>query len=156
MYKNLLAVFMVSFFLLVGFSFNPIDINVDEIMVNTEEVPVKSDIVTQDTRNNNSDSAIMEGVNAVLATIEALKDVLEESPDESKEIIKLGKKLDEDWELIEKKVEDAYPEDYTTIEESLYPLIDAVQSEKPNNDVLKKLIAEVNDKLFKFKEKISV
>ncbi|WP_117169596.1 hypothetical protein [Paraliobacillus sediminis] len=155
MYKKLLAVFLVSFFILAGFSFIPTDINVDEIIVYTEEVTVNSEVFLQDTQNNSSDATIMEGVNTVLATIEALKDVVEQSPDESKEIIKRGKKLDEDWELIEKKVEDAYPEDYTNIEESLYPLIDAAQSEKPNNDVLKKLITEVNDKLFKFKEKIS-
>lgn len=155
MNKNSLAIFLVSFFILAGFSFIPIDINVDEIMVNTEEVPVNSDILTQDTQINSSDSTIMEGVNTVLATIEVLKDAVEQSPDDSKEIIKLGKKLDEDWDLIEKKVEDVYPMDYTDIEESLYPLIDETQSEQPNNDVLKKLIAEVNDKLFKFKEKIS-
>ncbi|WP_112180960.1 MULTISPECIES: hypothetical protein [Paraliobacillus] len=155
MRKLLFVLSIIAFFTLTGFSSNTTDINVDDIIVNKEEVQVNSNIFMQDRINNSSDTTIMEGVNTVLATIEALKYTAVHSPNDSAKIIKIGKKLKEDWELIEEKVEAAYPEDYTNIEESFYPLIEETQHDKPDTDVLMKLTAEVNDKLFKFKEKIS-
>ncbi|MBM7570799.1 hypothetical protein [Aquibacillus albus] len=99
-----------------------------------------------------ADPDIIKGVEKVLATVHELKDVLEKSPKDSKKIHKLGKKISEQWDVIEKKVEKKYPEAYVDIEKSLYPLIGFSKEEDPSVEKLQELIKQVDKKLERFKK----
>ena len=98
---------------------------------------------------------IPEGVDIVVATIEELKGAIKLDPKNTEKLNKLSNKLNEKWDLIEKKVEDQYPEDYKNIERSLYPLIGEANKKSPDTEKIKKLIPETIDKLIKFKEKVT-
>ncbi|MDL4843073.1 hypothetical protein [Aquibacillus rhizosphaerae] len=100
-------------------------------------------------------TSLEKGTTIVLATINELHNVVERSPENTKKINTFGKVLDENWDLIEKKVEKKYPEDYKNIEESLYPLIGEAQKEKPDLTKLTQLIKETSAKLLTFKDKVS-
>ncbi|SEA85169.1 hypothetical protein SAMN05421743_109105 [Thalassobacillus cyri] len=94
------------------------------------------------------------GVDVVLATVEDLNTTVGKSSEDTAKINEIGKTLEEDWDRIEKKVEENYKEDYKNIEESLYPLIDEAQADKPDTDKIKDLAKETKDKLEQFKNKL--
>lgn len=146
---------LISFLILSGFSSIQTEINVDEVMINTELISAKSIVSMQESVSSSEETEIIEGVNTVLSTVNSLQSMIANSPDEIQKINEFGMKLDDDWDMIEKRVEEQFPKDYKIIEESLYPLIDEAKSVKPEIDQLKKLIDEVNGKLVKFKDKIS-
>ena len=98
---------------------------------------------------------IPEGVDIVVATIEELKGAIKLDPKNTEKLNKLSNKLNEKWDLIEKKVEDQYPEDYKNIERSLYPLIGEANKKSPDTDKINQLIPETTDKFIKFKEKVT-
>ncbi|MCT2537712.1 hypothetical protein NC661_11230 [Aquibacillus koreensis] len=98
---------------------------------------------------------LSKGIAIVLATIDELKSLVEQNPDNARKINTFGKVLDENWDLIEKKVEKKYPEDYKDIEESLYPLIGEAQKDKPNIEELNKLIKDTYKKLEAFRAKVA-
>ena len=149
--RKLTFVFLLTAFLVLGgFSSSQSGISINEVVINTAESSVELEVA-----NESTDIKIIEGVDTVLKTVEALQFIVEHSPEEAEKLNKLGEKLDEDWDLIEEKVEKQFPKDYENIEESLYPLIDKAQSETPNIDELKRLMEEVNMKLSIFKEKIT-
>ncbi|SDJ80231.1 hypothetical protein [Sediminibacillus albus] len=102
-----------------------------------------------------SEHEIAAGVDTVLATLEDLNDTITSSPDDTAEINQLGKTLSEDWDVIEKQVEENFPDDYKNIEDSLYPLIAYAQKGQPDTKQIKQLIPQVKDKLTAFKEKLS-
>ncbi|TCP21068.1 putative lipoprotein with Yx(FWY)xxD motif [Scopulibacillus darangshiensis] len=95
------------------------------------------------------------GTDTVLADTANLKKTVEQSSKDTASINNAGKKLGEDWDAIEKKVEEKYPKDYENIEDSLYPLLAEAAKEQPDEDKMKKLIADVTNKLNSFKEKVS-
>jgi len=104
---------------------------------------------------NNQEVTIPEGVDTVLARIEEVKGAVKIDPQNTSKLNQLGKKLDEDWDLIEKQVEKQYPKDYKNIEDSLYPLINEAKKQNPSTKKLNALIPETTDKLIQFKEKVS-
>lgn len=103
----------------------------------------------------NSDKKIVKGVDVVLTTVKDFKELLENSPKERKKIHQFGKKISEQWDVIEKQVEAKYPTDYQNIEESLYPLIALSQEEEPYVKKILELSDQVIEKLALFKGKIS-
>lgn len=95
------------------------------------------------------------GIEEVLTSLQELKDTAESSPDDTEKLNSKGKTLSENWEPIEKNVEERNPGAYENIEKSLYPLISEAQKEKPDNNKVKQLIDETTEKLNQFKDKIS-
>ncbi|GGM37423.1 hypothetical protein GCM10011351_24550 [Paraliobacillus quinghaiensis] len=149
MHKFMFVFLLSALFVLGGFSSSSGEI-VKEIEINNGDNSV--DLVTS---NEKSDMKIIEGVDTVLKSVGALQFTVNNSPEAIEKLNKLGEKLDDDWDIIEEKVEKQFPKDYKNIEDSLYPLIDQAQSDKPNIEEIKQLIKDVNVKLNKFKEKIS-
>lgn len=129
--------------------------NANESINQSKEHPAEEVSVYQDEKDNTSKTDLATGTSTVLATVEKLKNTIENSPDDINKINELGKDLSENWDLIEKKVEKRYPKDYKDIEESLYPLIAFAQNDSPDIEKMKQLIKEVNDKLTSFKQKVS-
>ncbi|MBP1949758.1 hypothetical protein [Virgibacillus litoralis] len=98
---------------------------------------------------------ILRGTNEVITTTEELKELIESDENNSTEINQLGEEIEKRWDRIEKKVEMDYPEDYTHIEESLYPLIAMAKRETPNKKQLHEFSNETLEKLENFNKKIN-
>ncbi|PAQ14166.1 hypothetical protein CD798_11605 [Bacillaceae bacterium SAOS 7] len=96
------------------------------------------------------------GVDKVLTSLEDLSTVVKQSPNETKKIQSSGEQLAENWDEIEKRVEEAFPEDYKNIEESLYPLISEAKKETPNVQKIKPLMTDTKKKITEFKEKLEI
>ncbi|GAA0438628.1 hypothetical protein GCM10008983_14380 [Lentibacillus halophilus] len=99
-------------------------------------------------------TSLKKGIDDVLASLEALNNTSEASANDVDKVNSKGKDLSESWEPIEKKVEKRDAEAYETIEESLYPLIDEAQKDKPDIEKVKKLTEETKRKLTEFQEKL--
>ncbi|MFG6119794.1 hypothetical protein [Thalassobacillus sp. B23F22_16] len=118
----------------------------------------ESDQAEEEAKESSGDTSdaidLKDGVDLVIGTVEELNTTVEESPDDTAKINETGKTLEEDWDRIEKQVEENYEEDYKNIEESLYPLIDEAQSDEPDTDKIKELTQETQHKLEEFKNKL--
>ncbi|OKL35689.1 hypothetical protein [Domibacillus mangrovi] len=82
----------------------------------------------------------------VIGTLKQLK-ANAEAPDSAGEIQETGKVLEEHWDLVEKEIEEQYPDDYKKIEDSLYPLITEAKKDKPDIEKMKTFIDEANGKI---------
>lgn len=109
----------------------------------------------QPVRDNQTDAIeehardMPEKLDNVVGTLKELKANVE-TPDSAEEIQETAKVLEEHWDLVEKEVEEQYPDDYENIEESLYPLIAEAKKEEPDVEKMKTLIDETNGKLTEF------
>ncbi|KON87815.1 hypothetical protein AF332_13910 [Sporosarcina globispora] len=108
---------------------------------------------------NNSDGQMAEellnGSDEVMAVLDDLQANLENKAENSELIQKTGKDLEENWDEIEKKVEENFPEDYESIEESLYPLISESQKDQGDSAKMKELVIQTKEKLESFNEKLA-
>ncbi|MEM1504733.1 hypothetical protein RG959_15075 [Domibacillus sp. 8LH] len=77
------------------------------------------------------------------------------SSESGEELQKAGESLEEHWDLAEAEVEEQYPEEYTAIEKSLYPLIAEAQKDSPDLQKMKPWVKDANDKLTALLEKAS-
>ncbi|TKD72342.1 hypothetical protein [Pseudalkalibacillus hwajinpoensis] len=96
-----------------------------------------------------------EGIDTVLTNLEELKSTLENASDDYGKINELGMSIDSSWDEIETQIEENYPDDYKTIEESLYPLIDESKKDEPDSAKMNELLDETMKKLNEFKEKMA-
>ncbi len=119
----------------------------------TEEAPAEEEQAEQPSGNgeNVESGSLEEGVENVRASVEDLGAAVTTSPERIKE---QGKTVEEEWDSIEKQVEEKYPDEYSKIEESLYPLIDEAKKESPDNEKITKLVDETTTKLEEFKKKV--
>ncbi|MGP4108877.1 hypothetical protein [Virgibacillus sp. L01] len=99
------------------------------------------------------DSELANGTDTVINSVEQLDASLEDSADVST-INEKGKTLEEDWDKIEKKVEKQFPDQYTKIEESLYPLIDEAKKDKPDLEKMKEWTQSTLESLNELKQNI--
>jgi iron uptake system EfeUOB component EfeO/EfeM len=100
-------------------------------------------------------SALINGLDKVLYSVEELKNTVNEEPNNTRKINEMGLNLEANWDVIEKEVEELDKESYVNIEKSLYPLIAEAKNNKPNVNNIKKLITETTEKLNNFKETLS-
>ncbi|GAA0595115.1 hypothetical protein GCM10009001_09050 [Virgibacillus siamensis] len=114
-----------------------------------------SESSSEENEQKSNQASLDKGIEKVLTSLQELKDSIETSPDDTEKINSKGKSLSENWEPVEKKVEERNPDAYENIEESLYPLISEAQKEKPDTNKVTKLIEETTKKLNQFKDKIS-
>ncbi|OAH52550.1 MULTISPECIES: hypothetical protein [Bacillaceae] len=112
----------------------------------------------QPVRDNQTDTieeharTMPEKLDNVVGTLKELKASIED-PDNVREIQQAGTVLEEHWDLVEKEIEEQYPDDYENIEESLYPLIAEAKKDEPDVEKMKTLIDETNGKITEFLEK---
>ncbi|WP_077324421.1 hypothetical protein [Virgibacillus siamensis] len=97
-------------------------------------------------------SGLTSGVTDVQKSLDELKMVMQNNPDKTKKIQKIGKEAGEDWDEIEKQVEEKYPKAYENIEKSLYPLKAATKKDMPDKGKVKQLTSETLKKLQDFKK----
>ncbi|WP_264737908.1 hypothetical protein [Cytobacillus firmus] len=113
----------------------------------------------ENSKANNSDGQmadeLLNGSDEVMAVLDELQANLKNKAENSELIQKTGKDLEENWDEIEKKVEENFPEDYESIEESLYPLISESQKDQADSAKMKELVTETKEKLESFKEKLA-
>ena len=107
-------------------------------------------------KENMKEIKLEEGLQTVIDTVEKLKIAMNKTTPDIKEVNRLGKSLNDNWDSIEKKVEEKYPEDYENIEESLYPLIsNTIRQDEMDVKEIKKLTDDTLSKILEFQEKIS-
>jgi hypothetical protein len=98
-------------------------------------------------------SDILQAVDKVLSQIQNAKTNMETRAN-AKALNSVGQHMQEDWDVIEKKVEKKYPADYKNIEESLYPLISELKKDDLDLANIRKLSDQTKDKLDLFKLKL--
>ncbi len=86
------------------------------------------------TKDPKKSVAVKTNVKEVVTLIESLDKQLAANP-KLETVNKLGKQINEKWDVIEKDIEASHPTEYKTIEQSLYPLI--IRAEKENIDINK-------------------
>ena len=113
----------------------------------------------ENSKANNSDGQmddeLLNGSDEVMAVLDELQANLKNKAENSELIQKTGQDLEENWDEIEKKVEENFPEDYESIEESLYPLISESQKDQADSAKMKELVNETKEKLESFKVKLA-
>ncbi|ASN07243.1 hypothetical protein [Virgibacillus necropolis] len=130
-----------------------VTLNTDEGQENANNVkPTDKGSSVQVT--NTMSSSLTSGLDKVLVSLDELQAVAEKSTDETKQIQDVAKKLGEDWDQIEKQVEQNYPEDYENIEKSLYPLLAEAKKEQPYLANVKQLIEATTKKVEAFKKSV--
>ncbi|TLS35856.1 hypothetical protein [Pseudalkalibacillus caeni] len=98
---------------------------------------------------------MISGIETVISSVEKLNVQLESAEIEIKEVNRLGKEIEANWDRIEDQVEKRFPADYKNIEASLYPLIDVSKETEPDLDKLKQLVKDTEKKLVAFKDKLA-
>lgn len=99
------------------------------------------------------DTELASGIDTVIASVEDLNSSLEDSADVNT-LNEQGKTLEEDWDSIEKKVEEQFPDQYEKIEKSLYPLIDEAKKDEPDVEKMKEWIKPTLDSLNELKQSV--
>lgn len=98
---------------------------------------------TKDTKKN---VAVKTNVKEVVALIDSLDKQLAANP-KLETVNKLGKQINEKWDVIEKDLEASHPTDFKTIGQSMYPLIVGAEKEKIDINKMKSLTTKTKKDL---------
>lgn len=93
-------------------------------------------------------------VKEVVQLIESLDKQLAANP-KLDTVNKLGKQINEKWDVVEKELETAHPTDYKTIGQSIYPLIVATEKQKIDVKRIKSLTTKSKQDLNQLINKLS-
>ncbi|WP_079528468.1 hypothetical protein [Halobacillus hunanensis] len=124
-----------------------------------ESEPANGEKSTESSEGNQSsgeskDMNLASEVDNVIKSVNQLNSSLKDSANDVKTINGHGKTLEENWDSIEKQVEEQFPDQYKKIEESLYPLIGEAKQEDPKIDKMKEWAQTTVDSLNELKQKI--
>ncbi|MDZ5610412.1 hypothetical protein U2I54_26180 [Bacillus pseudomycoides] len=106
------------------------------------------------TKDTNKSVAVKTNVKAVAQLIDSLDKQLAANP-KLDTVNKLGKQINEKWDVIEKELEATHPTDYKTIGQSMYPLIVAAEKEKIDVKRIKSLTTKTKQDLNQLLNKLS-
>ncbi|MDM5194396.1 hypothetical protein QUG02_15700 [Bacillus hominis] len=106
------------------------------------------------TKDPKKNVAVKANVKEVVALIESLDKQLAANP-KLETVNKLGKQINEKWDVIEKDIEASHPTEYKTIEQSLYPLIIRAEKEKIDVNKMKSLTTKTKKDLNQLLTKLS-
>lgn len=118
----------------------------------SEDLEVMQQTHAPDGSGTEKNADIVRGVDKVLSIIKEVEKRMEDTT-EAKSLNKIGSQMEEEWDIIEKSVEKTFPEDYTNIEKSLYPLMAELQKTLPDLAKIKDLSDQTKAKLDLFKIK---
>ncbi|AIK39378.1 hypothetical protein COM13_09865 [Bacillus pseudomycoides] len=107
-----------------------------------------------ETKDTNKGVAVKTNVKAVAQLIDSLDKQLAANP-KLDTVNKLGKQINEKWDVIEKELEATHPTDYKTIGQSMYPLIVAAEKEKIDVKRIKSLTTKTKQDLNQLLNKLS-
>ncbi|MGE6347773.1 hypothetical protein ACQKIY_01925 [Bacillus mycoides] len=106
------------------------------------------------TKDPKKSVAVKTNVKEVVTLIESLDKQLAANP-KLETVNKLGKQINEKWDVIEKDIEASHPTEYKTIEQSLYPLIIRAEKEKIDVNKMKSLTTKTKKDLNQLLTKLS-
>ncbi|MFE6136058.1 hypothetical protein [Bacillus sp. NPDC057893] len=106
------------------------------------------------TKDPKKNVAVKANVKEVVTLIESLDKQLAANP-KLETVNKLGKQINEKWDVIEKDIEASHPTEYKTIEQSLYPLIIRAEKEKIDVNKMKSLTTKTKKDLNQLLTKLS-
>ncbi|EEM10597.1 MULTISPECIES: hypothetical protein [Bacillus] len=107
-----------------------------------------------ETKDTNKGVAVKTNVKVVAQLIDSLDKQLAANP-KLDTVNKLGKQINEKWDVIEKELEATHPTDYKTIGQSMYPLIVAAEKEKIDVKRIKSLTTKTKQDLNQLLNKLS-
>ncbi|WP_221565028.1 hypothetical protein [Alkalihalobacillus sp. TS-13] len=108
----------------------------------------------KESEDREPDKKLSSEVENFLGTVESMETTLDQSSEDIKTINENGKTIEEEWDLIEKTVEENHPEHYEKVEESLYPLINESQKDKPDVEKVKELTRSTIDSLKELQQNV--
>lgn len=106
------------------------------------------------TKDPKKSVAVKTNVKEVVALIESLDKQLAANP-KLETVNKLGKQINEKWDVIEKELEASHPTDFKTIGQSMYPLIVGAEKEKIDITKMKSLTSKTKKDLNQLLTKLS-
>ncbi|MBK5488550.1 hypothetical protein JFT95_13925 [Bacillus sp. TH17] len=106
------------------------------------------------TKDPKKSVAVKTNVKEVVTLIESLDKQLAANP-KLETVNKLGKQINEKWDVIEKELEASHPTEYKTIGQSMYPLIVGAEKEKIDINKMKSLTTKMKKDLNQLLTKLS-
>ncbi|PEK06586.1 hypothetical protein CN681_25425 [Bacillus toyonensis] len=106
------------------------------------------------TKDSKKNVAVKTNVKEVVTLIESLDKQLAANP-KLETVNKLGKQINEKWDVIEKELEASHPTDSKTIGQSMYPLIVGAEKEKIDITKMKSLTTKTKKDLNQLLTKLS-
>lgn len=106
------------------------------------------------TKDPKKSIAVKTNVKEVVTLIESLDKQLAASP-KLETVNKLGKQINEKWDVIEKDLEASHPTEFKTIGQSMYPLIVGAEKEKIDVNKMKSLTTKTKKDLNQLLTKLS-
>ncbi|KXY44454.1 hypothetical protein AT257_18020 [Bacillus cereus] len=106
------------------------------------------------TKDPKKSVAVKTNVKEVVTLIESLDKQLAANP-KLESVNKLGKQINEKWDVIEKELEASHPTEYKTIGQSMYPLIVGAEKEKIDINKMKSLTTKTKKDLNQLLTKLS-
>ncbi|KMN44739.1 hypothetical protein ACT1UG_00710 [Bacillus paramycoides] len=106
------------------------------------------------TKDPKKNVAVKTNVKEVVVLIESLDKQLAANP-KFETVNKLGKQINEKWDVIEKELEASHPTEYKTIGQSMYPLIVGAEKEKIDVKKMKSLTTKTKQDLNQLLTKLS-
>ncbi|MCZ6943307.1 hypothetical protein EJ131_22880 [Bacillus mycoides] len=106
------------------------------------------------TKDPKKSVAVKTNVKEVVTLIESLDKQLAANP-KLETVNKIGKQINEKWDVIEKELEASHPTEYKTIGQSMYPLIVGAEKEKIDVNKMKSLTTKTKKDLNQLLAKLS-
>ncbi|MGG0458855.1 hypothetical protein [Bacillus mycoides] len=106
------------------------------------------------TKDPKKSVAVKTTVKEVATLVESLDKQLAANP-KLETVNKLGKQINEKWDVIEKELEASHPTEYKTIGQSMYPLIVGAEKEKIDVNKMKSLTTKTKKDLNQLLTKLS-
>lgn len=106
------------------------------------------------TKDPKKSVAVKTNIKEVVTLIESLDKQLAANP-KLETVNKLGKQINEKWDVIEKELEASHPTEYKTIGQSMYPLIVGAEKEKIDINKMKSLTTKTKKDLNQLLTKLS-
>ncbi len=106
------------------------------------------------TKDPKKSVAVKTNVKEVVTLIESLDKQLAANP-KLETVNKLGKQINEKWDVIEKELEASHPTEYKTIGQNMYPLIVGAEKEKIDINKMKSLTTKTKKDLNQLLTKLS-
>ncbi|KEK23276.1 hypothetical protein [Bacillus gaemokensis] len=106
------------------------------------------------TKDTKQSGAVKTNVKEVVQLIESLDKQLAANP-KIDTVNKLGKQINEKWDLVEKELEASHPTDYKVIGQSMYPLIVGAEKQKIDVKKIKSLTTKTKQDLNQLLNKLS-
>ncbi|MDL4843077.1 hypothetical protein [Aquibacillus rhizosphaerae] len=105
-------------------------------------------------KNNNGEN-IVNKIETIQNSVEELSKTLVNNKNNFQKINRIGSEIANEWDVIDTTIEDQYPDEFTKLHRSLFPIITLATEATPYTHKLKKLIGPAQQSLERFQKNIS-